>query len=104
MNVSINEKILNFIKNYFSEDLDYFKKKNKIKINLNILDNLGLQDYVIEFKSKSEKILEKIEKIENLQKISEEKIAEKSDMKNEKKINFKRKKFKKKKILKKKLN
>ncbi len=103
VNVSINEKILNFIKNYFSEDLDYFKKKNKVKINLNILDNLGLQDYVIEFKSKSEKILEKIEKIENLQKISEEKTAEKSDMKNEKKINFKRKKFKKKKILKKKI-
>ena len=43
--VNINEKILNFIENYFSEDLGYFKKKNKIKINLNIGENLGLQEY-----------------------------------------------------------
>ena len=69
VDVSINEKILNFIENYFSEDLNYFKKKNKIKINLNIDENLSLQDYTIEFKSKSGKILDKIEKIENLQKI-----------------------------------
>ena len=74
VDVNINEKILNFIENYFSEDLNYFKKKNKIKINLNIDENLGLQDYIIEFKSKSGKVLEKIEKIENLQKIIEEKI------------------------------
>ena len=77
VDVNINEKILNFIENYFSEDLNYFKKKNKIKINLNIGENLSLQDYTIEFKSKSGKVLEKIEKIENLQKISEKKKIKK---------------------------
>ncbi len=102
VDVNINDKILNFIENYFSEDLGYFKKKNKIKINLNIGENLGLQEYSIEFKSKSEKILEKIEKIENLQRISEEKVEKNLELKKSNKSNFKRKKFKKRKNFKKK--
>ena len=93
VDVNINEKILNFIENYFSEDLNYFKKKNKIKINLNISEKIGLQEYEIEFKSKSGKILEKIEKIENLQKISEEKVEKNLELKNNKKSNFKKKKI-----------
>ena len=97
VDVSINEKILKFIEIFFSEDLNYFKKKNKVKININIGENLGLQDYNIEFKSKSNKILEKIEKVENLQKISEEKINKKIKIKKEKKPIFKKKKFKSKK-------
>ncbi len=101
VDVFINEKILNFIENYFSEDLNYFKKKNKIKINFKISENLSLQDYSIEFKSRSDKILEKVEKIENLQKIAEEKNDKKLDQSNEKKSSFKRKKFKKRKNFKK---
>ena len=100
--VEINEKILNFIENYFSEDLNYFKKKNKIKIDFSVVDKFGLQDYTIDFKSKTEKTIEKIEKVENLQKISEEKLDKNLMSKNEKKPKFKRKKFKKKKIFKKK--
>ena len=100
--VYVNEKILNYIENYFNDDLIYFKKKNKVKINLNIGEKLGLQDYEIEFKSKSNKILEKIEKIENLQKINEKKIEKNQELKKEKKSNFKIKKFKKRKSFKKK--
>ena len=100
--VKVNEKIKNFIEENFSENLNYFKKKNKIKINLNSDENFSLQEYYMEFKSKSEKILEKVEKYEDLQK-----IIEKDNIKNlktvkEKKINFKVKKFKKKKNYKKK--
>ncbi len=95
--VIINEKIHNFIEMYFSEDLNYFKKKNKIKISLSVGKGLGLQDYHIEFKSKSGKILEIIEKVENLQKITEEKVERKIDTIKEKKSSFKRKKFKKRK-------
>ena len=102
VDVNINEKITNFIENYFSEDLNYFKKKNKIKINKNIIQNLGLQDYIIEFKSKSGKILEKIEKIENLQQITDVKLNNFQESKIDKKSNFKRKKFKKRKSFKKK--
>jgi ribonuclease E len=102
VDVNINEKIMSYIEKYFSEDLNYFKKKNKIKINFIIGERLSLQDYNIEFKSKSGKILEKIEKIENLQKIIEDKIDKNLESTKGKKSNFKRKKFKKKKIFKKK--
>ena len=98
----INEKIISFIETYFSEDLDYFKKKNKVKINLIPGQSLGLQDYSIEFKSKSGKSLDKVDKVENLQKISEEKLDKSLDLIKEKKSNFKRKKFKKRKNYKKK--
>ncbi len=102
VDVNINKKILSFIERYFSEDLNYFKKKNKIKINLNIDQGLGLQDYIIEFKSKSDKILEKVEMVENLQKITDEKLDKNLESKKEKKLSFKRKKFKKRKSFKKK--
>jgi len=103
VDVNINEKILSFIEKYFSEDLDYFKKKNKVKINLSPGQGLGLQDYNIEFKSKSGKSLEKVDKVENLQKISEEKLDKNIDLIKEKKSGFKRKKFKKRKNFKKKI-
>ena len=99
----MNEKILIFIENYFSEDLNYFKKKNKIKIELTVGEGLGLQDYKIEFKSKQSKVLDKIEKIETLQKIVDETIGKNKELKKEKKSNFKRKKFKKRKNLTKKI-
>ena len=101
VNVNINEKILNFIETHFAEDLNYFKKKNKIKINFNIDQNLSLQDYTIEFLLKSGKVTEKIEKLENLQKVFENKdikIIKSSKAKTKK---YKSKKFKRKKNLKK---
>ncbi len=102
VDVHINDKILSYIEKYFSEDLNYFKKKNKIKINLMINKALGLQDYNLEFKSKSGKILEKVEKIEILQKVIEPKVEKNLESTNDKKSNFKRKKFKKRKNFKKK--
>ena len=99
--VKINEKIFNYIENNFSEDLNYFKKKNKIKINLNIDQNLSLQEYSMEFKSKSGKVLETIQKIESLHKIAEDK-KEHNPKETKKNIKFKKKKFNKKKIFKKK--
>ncbi len=102
VDVNINEKILSYIEKYFSEDLNYFKKKNKIKINLMTNEGLSLQDYNIQFKSKSGKILEKVEKTENLQKINEEKVENNLELTKNKKTNFKRKKFKKRKNLQKK--
>ncbi len=100
--VYINEKILNFIKNYFSEDLNYFKKKNKIKINFNNGEKFGLQDYKIEFKSKLNKVLEKIENVENLKEIMDDEIEKNTKQDKVKKTGFKRKKFKKRKNFKKK--
>ena len=100
--VKVNEKIFNYVENNFGEDLNYFKKKNKIKINLNIDQNLSLQEYSMEFKSKSGKVLEKIEKMESLHKIVEDKKEHNLKEIKKKKSSFKRTKFNKKKNFKKK--
>ena len=100
--VNINEKIYDYVINNFNEDLNYFKKKNKIKINFNKNQSFSLHEYSIEFKSKSSKVLEKVEKVENLQKNLEDKKDIKQKIVKEKKINFKRKKFKKNKTIKRK--
>ena len=99
--VKINEKIFNYIENNFSEDLNYFKKKNKIKINLNIDQNLSLQEYSMEFKSKSGKVLETIQKLRVYIKLlrTKKNIILKRLKKN---IKFKKKNLTKKKIFKKK--
>ena len=101
IDVKINEKILNYIDNNFIEDLNYFKKKHKIKINFHTDQNLSLQEYILEFNSKSGKVLEKIEKMESLQKIVEKIDLKQNEIKNKKKI-FKKKKFKKRQNFKKK--
>ena len=102
IDVKINEKILNYIDNNFIEDLNYFMKKHKIKINFHTDQNLSLQEYIMEFNSKSGKVLEKIEKMESLQKIIEDKSDLKQNKIKIKKKIFKRKKFKKRQNFKKK--
>jgi ribonuclease E len=103
IDININEKISSFIENYIKEDVIYFEKKNKIKININTIKDLNLSEYKIDFKSKSKKVLEKIEKYENLQKIIIDKKDKKTNFKKIQKSIFK-KKFKKKKFANKKSN
>ena len=70
------------------------KKKNKVKINIKSNDNLNFSEYLIEYKSKSNKVIEKVEKVESLKKI----IADKKNKinKSPKKKIFKKRKYKKK--------
>ena len=44
-----NEKIVNFIEENYTEDMNYFKNKNKIEINIFLNNSLGFSDYIIEF-------------------------------------------------------
>ena len=74
------------------------KNKNKLKINLEKDNNFDISEYIIEFKSKNNKILEKIE---NVSLLKNSLINEKSD--NKKIIKFKKKNFYKKKFFKKKV-
>ena len=97
IDANINEKISNFIENHFNEDLNYFQTKNKLKINLNTKKDLSLFEYSIVFKSKSKKVLEKVEKFENLLKIVSDKKDKKINIKKEKKPIFKKKNYKNKK-------
>ncbi len=99
IDIKINNKISEFIENQFMEDLKYFEKKNKTKINITHSEELNLNEYLIELKSKSGKILEKIEKIESLKNVFE--IQEKPNSSVQK--TFKKRKFKKKKFIKKKI-
>ena len=99
IDLKINNKISDFIENQFIEDLKYFEKKNKIKINIEHSEELNLTEYLIEFKSKSGKILDKIEKIESLQKVVITKENSNSNIQKP----FKKRKFKKRKFVKKKI-
>ncbi len=92
--LQINNKISSFIEDNFKEDVKYFEKKNKVKININSNDKLNLSEYLIEYKSKSKKIIDKVENLENLKKVM---IENKSDKKiqNLRKKSFRKKKYKK---------
>ena len=98
INITVNQKVKNFIQENFSENIKFFERKNKLKINIDHDDNMQPSDYVVSFESKNKKV---IEKIENIYKIDKENILNKSKSdKNfkEKKgnINFRKKKSKKK--------
>ena len=97
IDANINEKISNFIENLFNENLNYFQTKNKLKINLSTKKDLSLSEYSIVFKSKSKKVLEKVEKFENLLKIVSDEKDKKINIKKEKKPIFKKKNYKNKK-------
>ena len=103
VDLKINNKVSEFIEKHFIEDLKYFEKKNKIKININTVNELNVSEYSIELKSKSEKVLDKIEKIESFQKIIIEKNETKSNENKPFKKDFKKRKFKKRKFFKKKI-
>ena len=104
IDININEKVSSFIENYFKEDVIYFEKKNKIKININTIKDLNISEYKIDFKSKSKKVLETIEKYENLQKIIIDKKDKKINLRKTQKNIINKRKFKKKKFIIKKSN
>ena len=97
--ISVNEKISRFIKENYADDINYFKKKNKVEINIFSNNSLDCSDYIIEFFSKTNKVLEKIEKISVLKKI----VNLKQETKETNKKKFTKKKFYKKKYFKKKI-
>jgi len=96
--INLNDKVNNFIKENYIDDFNYFKRKNKIEINLFENNSLGLDDYEIEFLSKTNKTIEKIEKISSLKKLQILKPEVKNY--NINKIKFKKKKYYKKKKIK----
>jgi len=100
--ITVCEKISNFINNNFLEDIKYFQKKNKIKIEIVNDNSLIVPDYIIEFQNKSRKIIEKIESLSTLNKLElpDDKNINVKEIKKFKK--FKKKKFYKKKFYKKK--
>ena len=104
----ICEKITNFMKENFIEDLKYFEGKNKIKIDIISDNSLIIPEYIIDLQSKTKKTIEKIENITKLKNLEDiKKDINKSVLKNTTskksyiKNSFKKKKFFKKKYFKK---
>ena len=95
--ILINQKIKNFIQENYSNDINYFKKKNKINIELISDNSLSPSDYILEFLSKTNKVIDKIERISHLKKIILNKEQNDNGKKNLKKTNLRKKKYFKKK-------
>jgi ribonuclease E len=98
--LKICEKLSNFMKENFLEDLKHFEKKNKIKIDIIYDNSLVIPEYKIDFKNKSKKTIEKIEfltKLTNLKDLKKENNVF-SIKKIIKKNKFYKKKFYKKKV------
>ena len=68
--LKVCKKISDFLKDNFIENLTYFEKKNKIKIDIITDNSLIIPEYIIDIKNKSKKtieLLENFEKLNNLQ-------------------------------------
>ena len=94
--LKVCEKISDFLKENFVNDLTYFEKKNKMKIDIISDDSLIIPEYIIDIKNKSKKTIELIEYSEKLKNLEtqnkEQKFSEKKENKkiNKKKHNKKR--------------
>jgi len=97
VDLKVCEKISNFLKENFIEDLTYFEKKNKMKIDIITDNNLIIPEYIIDIKNKSKKTIELIEHFEKLKNLDQQKLAgniiELKDKKKFKKKPYRKKKF-----------
>ncbi len=101
VDLKVCKKISDFLKVNFIEDLKYFEKKNKMKIEIITDNSLIIPEYIIDLKNKSKKTIELVEYFEKLKNLEKQdnssKIIEFKDKKkfNNKKTYKKRKFFKK---------
>ena len=101
--LKVCKKISDFLKENFVDDLTYFEKKNKMKIDIITDNSLIIPEYIIDLKNKSKKTIELVEYYEKLKNLEQQKVNEK--LLNNKEIKkFHTKKNYKKKFLKKKLD
>ena len=95
--LKICERISDFLKENYIEDLNYFEKKNKIKIDIIADNSLIIPEYIIDLKNKSKKTIELIENFQKIRKSRTINNEEKSDQEIKKTRKFiKKKTFKKK--------
>ena len=99
------EKICDFLKENFIDDLTYFETKNKMTIDIISDTTLIIPEYIINIQNKSKKTIELVEHYEKLKNLEqqnkEDKIIEKKEIKKFNKKPFKKKPFFKKKFIKK---
>ncbi len=99
--LKVCEKISDFLKENFVDDLTYFENKNKMKIDIITDNSLIIPEYIIDLKNKSNKTIELVEHYEKLKNLEQQKDELKIyDIKEKKKFSkkkiYKRKFYKKK--------
>jgi len=91
------EKICDFLKENFIDDLTYFEKKNKMTIDIISDPTLIIPEYIIDIQNKSKKTIELVDYYENLKNLEqqnkEDKIIEKKETKKFIKKPYRKKKF-----------
>ena len=99
--LKICEKISDFMKENFIEDLKYFEDKNLIKIDIIADNSLIIPEYIIDLQNKTKKTIEIVEHIEKLKNLEDKKKEDKFIETSNKKKSYKKKPFFKKKFFKK---
>ena len=92
----ICEKISDFMKENFIDDLKYFEEKNLIKIDIIVDNSLIIPEYIIDLQNKAKKTIETVEHLEKLKNLDEQKIEVRSFESSNKKKPYKKKPYKKK--------
>tara|TARA_B100000963_G_scaffold72537_1_gene60644 strand:+ start:107 stop:1924 length:1818 start_codon:yes stop_codon:yes gene_type:complete len=91
------DKVSEFLKENFVNDLTYFENKNKITIDIISDNSLIIPEYIINIQNKSKKIIEKIEYYEKLKNLEvqnrENKSIEKKENKKTRKKTYKKKRY-----------
>ena len=70
--LKICEKISDFMKENFIDDLKYFEEKNKIKIDIIADNTLIIPEYIIDLQNKTKKTIEVVKYIEKLKNLEEQ--------------------------------
>jgi ribonuclease E len=95
--LKVCKKISDFLKENFVNDLTYFEKKNKMKIDIISDNSLIIPEYIINIQNKSKKTIELLEYYEKLKNLEahnrESKIIETKINKKISKKTYKKKKF-----------
>ena len=100
VDLKVCKKISDFLKENFVEDLTYFEKKNKMKIDIISESSLIIPEFIINVKNKSKKTIELVEHFEKLKNLEQQKKEDNViDIKIKKK--FVKKTYRKKKFFKK---
>ena len=97
VDVRVCQKISDFLKENFIDDLTYFEKKNNMTIDIITDNSLIIPEYKIDFQNKSKKIIETLEHFEKLKNLDQQKKDNLNLETNENK-KFTKKPFKKKKF------
>ena len=99
--LKICEKISEFMKINFIDDLKYFEEKNLIKIDIIADNSLIIPEYIIDLQNKTKKTIETVEHLEKLRNLEEHKKDSEATESSNRKKPYKKKPFFKKKFFKK---